>query len=118
MDQTENVCQEQEQEWREIIPCGRRVLIKKLKDKEKTSGGILLPDQAKLPNIHAYVLEIGAGIDQYEYPIKRYDKILVNPCDCIPVDFEDVITKGDESNNMFVIPIEDVIAIIRTNKTK
>jgi chaperonin GroES len=41
-----------------------------------------------------------------DYSIKQYDRVLFNPKHAIPVEFE-----GD--NRLFVIPIEDVVAIFR-----
>jgi chaperonin GroES len=40
------------------------------------------------------------------YPIQQYDRVLFNPKDAIPVDFE-----GD--NRLFVVPVEHVVAVIR-----
>jgi len=42
-----------------------------------------------------------------DYPIKQYDRILFNPRIGVPVDFE-----GD--NRLFVIPVEDVVAVFRS----
>ena len=44
-----------------------------------------------------------------DYPIARYDRVLFNPKHAIPVDFE-----GD--NRLFVVPVEDVVAIFRRSK--
>ncbi len=41
-----------------------------------------------------------------DYPIEQYDRVLFNPKNAIPVDFE-----GD--NRLFVLPVEDVVAVIR-----
>jgi chaperonin GroES len=41
-----------------------------------------------------------------DYPISQYDKVLFNPKNAIPVDFE-----GD--NRLFVVPIEDIVAVFR-----
>jgi chaperonin GroES len=41
-----------------------------------------------------------------DYPIRQYDRVLFNPRNGIPVDFE-----GD--NRLFVIPIEDIVAVFR-----
>ena len=44
-----------------------------------------------------------------DYPIKQYDRILFSPKQAIPVDFE-----GD--NRLFVIPVEDVVAVFRASE--
>ena len=41
-----------------------------------------------------------------DYPIRQYDRVLFSPKQAIPVDFE-----GD--NRLFVIPVEDVVAVFR-----
>ena len=50
---------------------------------------------------------ISAQVDHDEdYPIAQYDRILFNPKGGIPVDFE-----GD--NRLFVIPVENIVAVFR-----
>ena len=44
-----------------------------------------------------------------DYTIKKYDRVLFNPKHAIPVDLE-----GD--NRLFVIPVEDVVAIFRRDQ--
>jgi len=46
-----------------------------------------------------------------DYPIKKYDRVLFNPKHAIPVEFE-----GD--NRLFVIPVEDVVAVFRSEKSE
>ena len=41
-----------------------------------------------------------------EYPIEQYDRVLFNPKEAIPVDFE-----GD--NRLFVVPVENIVAVFR-----
>ena len=53
------------------------------------------------------VVAISAQIEHDDdYPVRQYDRILFNPKNGIPVDFE-----GD--NRLFVIPIDDVVAVFR-----
>jgi chaperonin GroES len=42
-------------------PLGDRVLVKRLSDQEKTSGGIIIPDAAKEKTQTGTILAIGAG---------------------------------------------------------
>jgi chaperonin GroES len=44
-----------------------------------------------------------------DFPIRQYDKVLFNPKHAIPVDFE-------ADNQLFVVPIEDVVAVFRKVK--
>ena len=90
-----------------VEPIGNRVLIRKDEDKKVTRVGIHLPDKLEIPTLTGRVVAISAQVDNDEdYPIKRYDRVLFNPKHRIPVDFE-----GD--NRLFVIPIEDVVAVFR-----
>jgi len=90
-----------------VEPLGKRVLIRKDADKKKTRGGIALPDNIEIPTITGRVVAISAQLENdSDFPIKRYDKVLFNPKHAIPVDFE-----GD--NQLFVVPIEDVVAVFR-----
>ena len=41
-----------------------------------------------------------------DFPISQYDKVLFNPKNSIPVDLE-------PGNQLFVVPIDDVVAIFR-----
>jgi len=75
--------------------------------KKQTKSGIHLPDKIEIPTLTGRIVAISAQVASDEdYRIKRYDRILFNPKHGIPVDFE-----GD--NRLFVIPIEDVVAVLR-----
>jgi len=90
-----------------LEPIGKRVLIRKDEDRKQTKSGIHLPDKIEIPTLTGRVVAISAQIRRDEdYPIRQYDRILFNPRNGIPVDFE-----GD--NRLFVIPVEDVVAIFR-----
>ena len=90
-----------------VEPIGKRVLIRKDEDKKITKVGIHLPDKIEIPTLTGRVVAISAQVDNDDdYPIKQYDRVLFNPKHGIPVDFE-----GD--NRLFVIPIEDVVAVFR-----
>jgi chaperonin GroES len=93
-----------------VEPIGERVLISKDEDKKRTKGGIELPGNIEIPTITGRVVSVSAQVDRDEdYPIRQYDKVLFNPKNAVPVDFE-----GD--NRLFVVPVEDVVAVFRRNK--
>ena len=93
-----------------VEPIGKRVLIRKDEDKKQTKSGIHLPDKIEIPTLTGRVVTVSAEIGGDEnYPIKQYDKVLFNPSDAIPVDFE-----GD--NRLYVVPIENIVAVFRKNK--
>jgi chaperonin GroES len=90
-----------------IEPVGMRVLIRKDQDKKVTKVGIHLPDTIEIPTITGRVIAVSRQVDLDEdYPVEQYDRVLFNPKTAIPVDFE-----GD--NRLFVVPVEDVVAIFR-----
>jgi len=90
-----------------VEPIGNRVLIRKDEDKKETRGGIRLPDNVEIPTITGRIVEISAEVNNnQEVPLAKYDKVLFNPKDAIPVDFE-----GD--NRLFVVEVENVVAVFR-----
>ncbi len=91
-----------------VEPIGKRVLIRKDEDKKMTKVGIHLPDKIEIPTLTGRIVAVSAQVGNDEnYPIKQYDRVLFNPKHGIPVDFE-----GD--NRLFVVPVEDVVAVLRT----
>src|SRR3954471_14957858 len=93
-----------------VEPIGKRVLIRKDEDKKQTKTGIHLPDKIEIPTLTGRIVAISAKIEKdADYPIKKYDRILFNPKHAIPVEFD-----GD--NRLFVIPVEDVVAVFRSEK--
>ncbi len=90
-----------------VEPIGARVLIRKDEDKKQTKTGIHLPDKIEIPTITGRVVAVSAQVESdTDYPVAKYDRVLFNPKHAIPVDLE-----GD--NRLFVIPIEDVVAVFR-----
>ena len=90
-----------------VEPLGRRLLIRKYESRQKTRGGIVLPDKAEIPTITGRIVEVSAQIERdLDFPIRKYDKVLFHPKNAIPVDFE-------PDNVLFVVPIEDVVAVFR-----
>lgn len=93
-----------------VEPLGERVLIRKDEDKKRTKGGIELPDSVEIPTITGRIVAVSAQVAADEkFPIRQYDKVLFNPKRAIPVDFE-------SDNQLFVVPLEDVVAVFRKAK--
>ena len=90
-----------------IEPVGMRILIRKDEEKRTTRGGIHLPDDAKTPVLTGRVVAISVQIESDpDYPLQKYDKVLIDPRNGIPVDL-------DQDNKLFIIPVEDVMAVFR-----
>ena len=90
-----------------VEPIGNRVLIRKDEDKKQTKSGIHLPDKIEIPTLTGRVVTVSTQVENNDdYPIQQYDRVLFNPKEAIPVDFE-----GD--NRLFVVPIENIVAVFR-----
>ena len=90
-----------------VEPIGKRVLIRKDEDKKQTKSGIHLPDKIEIPTLTGRIVAVSDQVENdTDYPIAQYDRVLFNPKDAIPVDFE-----GD--NRLFVVPVENVVAVFR-----
>ncbi len=90
-----------------VEPIGKRILIRKDEDKKKTKSGIHLPDKIEIPTLTGRIVAVSAEIEaDTNYPIEQYDRVLFNPKEAIPVDFE-----GD--NRLFVVPVDSIVAVIR-----
>ncbi len=90
-----------------VEPLGMRILIRKDESRQKTRGGIVLPDDAEIPTITGRVVEISVQVERdADFPIRKYDKVLFHPRRAIPVDLE-------SDNKLFVVPVEDVCAVFR-----
>ncbi len=90
-----------------VEPLGKRVLIRKDEDKKETKGGIALPDKIEIPTITGRIVTISAQVENDDdFPLRQYDKVLFNPKNAIPVDFE-------ADNQLFVVPVEDLVAVFR-----
>ena len=90
-----------------VEPLGMRILIRRDEAKQTTKGGIVLPYDAEVPTITGRIVEISVQMERDEdFPIRKYDKVLFHPKNAIPVDF-------DPDNLLFVVPVEDVVAVFR-----
>lgn len=90
-----------------VEPLGMRVLIRKDEGRQKTRGGIVLPDHAEIPTITGRVVEVSVQVERdSDFPIAKYDKVLFHPKNAIPVDFE-------QNNVLFVVPVADIVAVFR-----
>jgi chaperonin GroES len=89
-----------------------RVLIRKDEARQRTRGGIVLPDNSEIPTITGRIVEVSVQVERNEdFPMRKYDKVLFHPRNAIPVDFEG-------NNLLFVVPVEDVVAVFRRETTR
>jgi len=89
-----------------VIPLGDRLLIKPIKEEEKTEGGIVLPDSEKEKPMKAEVIAVGEGEDIKDLDLKVGDKVIyskysgteikINDEEHIIIDAEDILAKIEE----------------------
>lgn len=96
------------QKWDIIEPVGKRVVIRKDDNRRETKSGIVLPGNHEIPTLTGRVIAISKQIERDEdFPIRQYDRVLFDPRDAVPVEFE-------ADNRLFVVPLDKVLAIFRT----
>jgi len=94
-------------QWDVIEPVGKRIVIRKDDNKRETKSGIVLPGNHEIPTLTGRVIAISKQIERDEdFPIRKLDKVLFDPREAIPVEFE-------PDNRLFVVPLERVLAIFR-----
>ncbi len=92
-----------------IRPLGDRILVKRIKEEEKTKGGIIIPDTAKEKPQEGKVIAAGTGKvgdDGKKIPldVKAGDKILFGKYSGSEVKIED--------KEYLILREEDVLAIL------
>jgi chaperonin GroES len=92
-----------------IKPLGARVLVKRLEEEEKSSGGIIIPDTAKEKPQEAKVVALGTGGKDddgnlIEFTVKVGDKVLISK-----YGGTDVKLDGEE---LLIINENDILGVI------
>jgi len=93
--------------WDVIEPVGKRVVIRKDDNRRETKSGIVLPGNHEILTLTGRVIAISKQIaNDEDFPIRQYDKVLFDPREAVPVEFE-------PDNKLFVVPLDKVLAIFR-----
>ncbi len=87
-----------------VKPLGERLLIKPIKEEEKTEGGIVLPDSAKEKPMKAEVIAVGEKVDEIDlvpgdkviYSKYSGTEIKIDDEEYIIIDAEDILAKIEE----------------------
>jgi chaperonin GroES len=92
-----------------IRPLHDRILVKRVKEEEKTKGGIIIPDTAKEKPVEGKVVAVGNGKvlengEQRKLEVKKGDRILFGKYSGTEVKLD-----GDE---LLILREDDVLAII------
>ena len=96
-----------------IRPLQDRVIVKRVKEEEKTKGGIIIPDTAKEKPIEGEVIAVGNGKvndkgELRKLDVKAGDRILFGKYSGTEVKID-----GEEH---LILREEDVLAIIESKK--
>jgi len=86
-----------------IKPIGKRVLIKPVKEEERTKSGIYIPESAKEKKKQGIVVEVGT-VDDKEFPVKKGDVILYSGYSSEELEFD--------GEKYLILESKDVIAKI------
>ena len=92
-----------------IRPLQDRVIVKRVKEEEKTKGGIIIPDTAKEKPMEAQVVAVGKGKvneegKQFPLDVKKGDRILIGK-------YAGTEIKIDEEEHL-ILREEEVLAVI------
>ncbi len=87
----------------QIKPLGKRVLIKPVKEAERTASGIYIPETAKEKKKQGIVVELG-NVEEKELPVRKGDTILY-----AGYSSEELEVDGEK---YLILDIKDVIAKI------
>jgi len=88
-----------------IEPVGRRVLVKRIEEKENKKGGIIVPDTAKEKPQKGIVKNVAkVGKDDDPLPVKKGDKILFSKYGGTEIEYE-----GEE---YLILSEDDILAKI------
>jgi chaperonin GroES len=92
-----------------IRPLHDRVIVKRLKEEEKTKGGIIIPDSAKEKPIEGEVLAVGNGKVQDDGSLRKLDVKVGDRILFGKYSGTEVKVDGDD---VLVMREEDIMAII------
>jgi len=88
-----------------IEPIGERVLLKPIKEAERTKSGIYIPEAAQEKKKEGEVVAVGVRPDNKEFPVKKGDRVLYGGYSHDEIELE---------NETFVIvELKDIAARIR-----
>jgi chaperonin GroES len=92
-----------------IRPLQDRVLIKRVREEEKTKGGIIIPDTAKEKPIEGKVIAVGKGAIQKDGSVRKLEVKQGDTVLFAKYSGSDVKIDGEDH---LIIREEDVLAIV------
>ena len=92
-----------------IRPLQDRILIKRVREEEKTKGGIIIPDTAKEKPIEGKVIAVGKGAIQKDGSVRKLEVKVGDTVLFAKYSGSDVKIEGEDH---LIIREEDVLAVI------
>lgn len=102
------------------VPVLNRIIVKRQPLRKETSGGIVLPDKAALPQTWGQVLKISDDMQKdfdNDCPvnINVLDYVIYDPTGAVPIDFESFtrLDKVGSNADLFILEAQDILAVFR-----
>jgi len=92
-----------------IRPLQDRIIIKRVREEEKTKGGIIIPDTAKEKPIEGKVIAVGKGAIQKDGSVRKLEVKVGDAVLFAKYSGSDIKIEGEDH---LIIREEDVLAII------
>jgi chaperonin GroES len=92
-----------------IRPLQDRILIKRVKEEEKTKGGIIIPDTAKEKPVEGKVIAVGNGAVQKDGTVRKLEVKKGDTVLFAKYSGSDIKIEGEDH---LILREEDVLAII------
>jgi len=92
-----------------IRPLQDRILIKRVKEEEKTKGGIIIPDTAKEKPVEGKVIAVGNGAVQKDGSVRKLEVKKGDTVLFAKYSGSDIKIEGEDH---LILREEDILAII------
>jgi chaperonin GroES len=92
-----------------IRPLQDRIIIKRVREEEKTKGGIIIPDTAKEKPVEGKVIAVGKGAIQKDGSVRKLEVKVGDTVLFAKYSGSDVKIDGEDH---LIIREEDVLAIV------
>lgn len=96
-----------------VEPVGIWLLIKHDKERDKTHGGIILPDNAKVTTLTGCIVGMSDKLkeDKLQYPFDEYNRVIYDIRERVPVD----LLPGNE---YFLVKADSILAVVKEKDKK
>jgi len=92
-----------------IRPLQDRVLIKRVREEEKTKGGIIIPDTAKEKPVEGKVIAVGNGVVQKDGSVRKLEVKVGDTVLFAKYSGSDIKLEGEDH---LILREEDILAIV------